>query len=264
VAPGVAGAALFDEFEVEYTIPSHCADLLCAGTADIGIIPAATYASIPDLVIVPDVAIAAKGPVRSILLISRVPLDEVRRLAADVSSRTSVALTRVMFHQWLGRAPEFVPAEPQLEAMLARCDAALVIGDPALHVDRSRYQTWDLAAEWQRVTGKAFVFAFWAVRRAAFLETRPGLDIAEVFKSSRDHGREPQNVSAIAQAWSSHVGLAPETICHYLTRNIHFWLDEECRAGLELFYELAARCGAIPVPPPLRFIDTACSALGTL
>jgi chorismate dehydratase len=264
VAPGTAGATLFNDFEVEYTIPSHCADLLRSGVADIGIIPAATYASIPDLVIVPDVTIAAKGAVRSILLISKVPRDQVRSLAADISSRTSVALTRVLFHQWLGRAPEFVPAEPQLEAMLARCDAALLIGDPALRADCSRYQTWDLAAEWKQLTGKAFVFAFWAVRMAALSEARHELDVAQVFQESRDRGLQTQSVSAIAEAWSPYVGLSQETIRDYLTRNIHFRLDDECRAGLELFFDLAARCGAIPTPPPLRFMGTVRSALTTL
>jgi chorismate dehydratase len=254
VGSHVSGTPLAGDFEVAYTIPSHCADLLRAGEADIGIIPAATYASIPDLVIVPDVAIAATGPVRSILLISKVPRERIRTLAADTSSRTSVALTRVLFHHWCGQAPEFVPAEPQLEAMLARCDAALLIGDPALRVDRSRHQTWDLAEEWQQWTGRPFVFAFWAVRRAALSETRPGLDVAAVFRNSRDHGVEPKHISAIAQNWSSRVGVSPAEICNYLTRHIYFWLDEECRAGLELFFRYAAECGAIPPPPPLHFI----------
>ena len=252
----VSNTPLAGDFEVEYTIPSHCADLLRAGEADIGIIPAATYASIPDLVIVPDVAIAAKGPVRSILLISKVPREQIRTLAADTSSRTSAALTRVLFHHWRGQAPEFVPAEPQLESMLARCDAALLIGDPALRVDRSRYQTWDLAEEWQQWTGKPFVFAFWAVRWVALGETRPGLDVAATFQSSRDHGVESKHISAIAQNWSTHVGVSPAEICNYLTRHIYFWLDDECRTGLELFFRYAAECGAIAPPPPLRFIPT--------
>jgi chorismate dehydratase len=257
VGSHVSGTPLAGDFEVEYTIPSHCADLLRAGEADIGIIPAATYASIPDLAIVPDVAIAAKGPVRSILLISKVPREQIRTLAADISSRTSVALTRVLFHHWCKRAPEFVPAEPHLESMLARCDAALLIGDPALRVDRSRHHTWDLAEEWQQWTGKPFVFAFWAVRRAALAETRPELDIAAVFQSSRDHGVEPKHLSFIAETWSSHVGVSPAEICDYLTRHIYFWLDDECRAGLELFFHYAAECVAIPPPPPLRFLETA-------
>jgi len=252
-------AAWQADFEVEYTIPSHCADLLRAGTADIGIIPAASYASIPDLVIVPDVAIAAKGAVRSILLISKVPLPQVRTLAADVSSRTSVALTRVMFQQWRGCIPEFIPAEPRLDAMLERCDAALVIGDPALHVDRSRYRTWDLAEEWRAMTGKPFVFAFWAVRRAALSETRPDLNVASVFQRSRDHGLEPGSLSMISRAWSSHLGLSEATVCDYLTSSIHYWLDGENLAGLELFFRYATECGAIPEPPPLRFLGAAAS-----
>jgi chorismate dehydratase len=255
VGSHVSGTPLARDFEVDYTIPSHCADLLRTGKADIGIIPAATYASIPELVIVPNVAIAAKNPVRSILLISKVPREQIRSLAADISSRTSVALTRVLFHHWCEHAPEFTPAEPHLESMLARCDAALLIGDPALRVDRSRYQTWDLAEEWQEWTGKPFVFAFWAVRAAALRETRPELDVAAVFQNSRDHGVQPEHISLIAQTWASHVGVSPAVICSYLTRHIYFWLDEKCQAGLELFFHYAAQCGAIPPPPPLRFME---------
>ena len=270
--PGGAGPAqvpvepeLARDFEVEYTIPALCADALRAGTADIGIIPVASYAEIPDLAIVPEVTIAAQGPVRSILLVSKVPLAEVRTLAADNSSRTSVALARVLFTRWFGRAPEFVPAEPQVESMLARCDAALVIGDPALQIDRSRYLSWDLAEEWQRLTGKPFVFAFWAVRLAALRQTRPDLDVATVFRDSRDHGLEARSLAVIAREWSSHVGLNEAAIIQYLTRNIYYSLDDKCIAGLELFFRYAVECGAIAGPPqPLRFMGTLRGALATL
>ena len=255
---------LHQHFEIEYTIPSLCAGALREGTADIGIVPVVAYASIPDLVIVPEVAIAAKGPVRSILLVSKVPLEQIRTLAADISSRTSVALSRVLFYQWFGRAPEFVPAQPLLETMLAHCDSALLIGDPALQVDRSRYTTWDLAAEWQRLTGKSFVFAFWAVRAAALVEGDPELDIAAVLQDSRNRGLEADNLSVIARAWSPVVGLSEDDIREYLTRNIHYWLDAESRSGMELFFRYAVECGAIPAPPPFRFLGALHSSRGTV
>ncbi len=252
------------DFEVEYTIPSQCAEALRAGTADVGIIPVAAYATVPDLVILPDVAIAAKGPVRSILLVSRLPLEQVRTLAADTSSRTSVALTRVLFDQWFGRIPEFTPAAPVLETMLAHCDAALLIGDPALQVDRTRYRTWDLAQEWQQLTGKPFVFAFWAVRLQALSEMRRELDLARVFQNSRDRGLEPENLAVIAQEWASRVKLRPGDAVEYLTRNVHYWLDEENLAGMDLFFRWAAACGAIPEAPPLRFLGTPAASLKVL
>jgi chorismate dehydratase len=254
--PGEASTRnpLYRDFEVEYTLPSRCADALCAGTADIGIVPVAAYASIPDLVVVPDVAIAAKGPVRSILLVSKVPLAQTRTVAADISSRTSVALTQVLYHLWFGRIPELVPQAPDLAAMLARCDSALLIGDPALAVDRSRYRAWDLAEEWQRLTGRPFVFAFWALRAGSVCESRPGLDVAAVFRNSRDHGLQPDSVSVMARRWSARVGLSAAEVCRYLTQNVHYWLDEPSLLGLDLFYRYAAECGALPAAPPLRFV----------
>ena len=184
---GSAGA----DFDLSYTIPSACAAELSAGTADIGIIPSAAYASIPDLVILPGVAIASRGAVRSILLVSEVPTEKLRTIALDTSSITSVALTKVLFEKWLGGGRQFTPMEPNLNKMLEEHDAALVIGDPALQVDRSRYLIFDLAEEWVRRTGKPFVFAFWAVRRAA-LKGRSHLDLASTFQQSRDHGLEAE------------------------------------------------------------------------
>src|ERR1700722_4777266 len=89
-------------FDIAYTIPSACARALAEGMADIGIIPAAAYTTTPDLLIVPDVAIAARNEVRSILLVSKMPLDRVRAVAMDTSSLTSVALTKILFAKWLG------------------------------------------------------------------------------------------------------------------------------------------------------------------
>lgn len=243
-----------DDFDITYTVPSQCADALRAGSADIGIIPAAAYASIPDLVILPEVAIAAKRPVRSILLVSKVPIDQIRSVAADTSSRTSVALLHVLFTRFWGGDREFVPMPPKLDSMLARCDAALLIGDAALVVDRSRYLTWDLAEEWQRLTSKPFVFAFWAVRLRALTEMRPGLDLATIFRTSRDHGLEPASIAQIARDWSPRLGLTETDIKTYLTVNVVYTLDVSNREGLELFYRYAHECRAIPNAPELRFL----------
>src|ERR1700722_16299062 len=126
------------DFDISYTLPSACARALQEGTADIGIIPAAAYTQIPNLLILPDVAIASRQPVRSILLVSKVPVEKIRTVALDTSSMTSVALTKVIFEKWLGGGRTFSPMLPDLEKMLAGHDAALVIGDPALQIDRSR------------------------------------------------------------------------------------------------------------------------------
>ena len=255
-----AGAGV--DFDVSYTIPSACAEALRAGTADIGIIPAAAYATVPDLVIIPDVAIAARRAVRSILLVSKVPVNQlskrqlskkVRTVALDTSSMTSVVLTKILFAKWMGGARDYTAMAPDLDAMLGACDAALLIGDPALQVDRTRYFTLDLAEEWVARTGKSFVFAFWAIRKQA-LAGRNGAAIAEVFKKSRDHGLSPKKLEAIAQEWAQRLGLTVEFVRVYLTHNIHYYLDPPCLEGLALYYRLGAEVGALPQAPGLRFV----------
>ena len=243
-------------FDISYTIPSKCAAALQAGAADIGIIPAAAYATIPDLVILPGVAIAARRAVRSILLVSRVPLPAIRRVALDSSSLTSVALIKVLFAKWFGSGWHFVTMAPDLDAMLAECDAGLLIGDPALQVDRSRYQVYDLAEEWIRRTGKPFVFAFWAVRATA-LEASRGIDLIQIFQSSRDHGLERDHLAQIAEIWGPRLGIAAADAQSYLSTNIHYHLDLDCLDGLQLFYRYAQECGSLPSAPALHFLEIA-------
>ena len=242
-------------FETSYTVPSSCARALAEGNADIGIIPAAAYAEIPGLQVLPEVAIASRRPVRSILLVSKVPMEQVRTVALDTSSMTSVALTKVLFEKWLGGAREYIPMEPRIEQMLADCDAGLLIGDPALQVDRSRYRTVDLAEEWIRYTGKPFVFAFWAVRGEALQDADPALDVAAVFRESRDHGLEKSSLDVIAREWAPRVGLSEDGVREYLTENIHYQLDEGCLEGLHLFYRYAAEIGVLREAPQLQFVE---------
>jgi len=228
------------EFDIAYTLPSACAHSLEAGTADIGIVPAAAYASVPGLMVLPGVAIASRRPVRSILLVSKRPLEQVRTVALDTSSMTSVALTKVLFEKWLGGGRSFTPMAPVIDKMLAEHDAGLVIGDPALQIDRSRYFTLDLAEEWIRYTGKPFVFAFWAVRQESLREARQSLDLAAVFQHSRDHGLEPSSLDTIAREWAPRLGLKENDVRFYLTENIYYQLDGPCLEGLRLFYRYAA------------------------
>ena len=168
---------------------------------------------------------------------------------------TSVALIKILFAKWWGGSRTFTAMAPDIDQMLKACDAGLLIGDPALKIDRSRYVTHDLAEEWIRFTGKPFVFAFWAIRRAA-LANAP-TDLAAIFQASRDHGSQPENISQIAEAWAPKVGLSEEDVRSYLTENIHYQLDPGCLEGLQLFYRYAAECGALPEAPPLQFVEVA-------
>jgi chorismate dehydratase len=278
------------DFAISYTLPSACARALAAGTADIGIIPAAAYTQIPNLSILPGVAIASRRAVRSILLVSKIPIEQIRTVALDNSSMTSVALTKVLFEKFLGGARSYHSASPDLEKMLAANDAALLIGDPALQVDRSRYLTLDLAEEWIRFTAKPFVFAFWAVRQASLQDaalggeesdgdescgdSRPRLsakrsdansptsDLAAIFQHSRDHGLEPAHLDSLAREWSPRLGISQSAVRSYLTEAIYYQLDDPCLEGLQLFYRYAAEIGALPaLPSPLTFLNPSLAAI---
>lgn len=243
------------DFHIEYTIPSACARALAANEADIGIIPAFTYCEIPGLVILPNIAIAAKDRVRSILLVSRKPLALVRTIAADTSSRTSVALLQVLLTKFFGGPRQLTLHPPNLQEMLHDNDAALLIGDPALQVPTdSSYYLYDLARIWREQTGKPFVFAFWAVRLDALQRKPEGLKLANVFQQSRDHGLEPQNIDAIAKQWSPRIGLSEADVRSYLTTNINYYLDRENHSGLKLFFDYCQEIGLVAAVPELRFL----------
>src|SRR5882724_1637487 len=242
---------LKEQFDVTYTIPSACAEDLRTGAADIGIIPVAAYATTPGLLILPGVAIAALDAVRSILLVSRKPLDRVRTVALDTSSMTSVALCKVLLAKWLGGPREYFSMPPDLEAMLETCDAALLIGDPALLIQRTSHETViDLAEVWRKHTGKPFVFAFWAVREKALAGTgtqsEAVLKLAEIFQRSRDQGLAAENIRGMAIEWGARLGMSVSEVTAYLTTNVHYFLDAQCQEGLRLFYRYAEEIGALP------------------
>lgn len=252
---GERARELAEQFEISYTVPSLCAEALRKGEADIGIIPAITYQTIPDLAVIPDIAIAARGAVRSILLVSKKPLEEIKRIAVDTSSRTSVALLEILFRkEWIrggNSVPRFIPQAPDLKAMLESCDAGLLIGDPALTVDRRRYDVVDLAEVWNAKTGRPFVFAFWAARKPALV----GIDaakVSQIFQQSGEHGLA--NVSAIAREWAPRVGISESDVQTYLTQSISYSLPPQTRSGLELFFKLAVEFKLIPAARPVEFV----------
>jgi chorismate dehydratase len=243
------------DFAIDYTIPSACAAALAANQADIGIIPAVTYAQIPGLLILPNIAIAAKDFVRSILLVSKKPIEQVETVATDTSSRTSVALLQVLFAKFFGGHRRLTPHAPHLEAMLQRYDAALLIGDAALEVTPGKeYFVYDLAHLWHERTGEPFVFAFWAIRLDSLDRAPRDLNLVKVFQESRDHGLEADNLRTIAQEWAPKLRLSETDIHTYLTENIHYYLDRQNHAGLQLFLRYSQDLGLIPGVPELRFL----------
>jgi chorismate dehydratase len=185
-------------------------------------------------------------------------MSSIATVALDSSSRTSAALIKVLFARHWDRKVEFAEADPNLEAMLAASDAALLIGDPALSVDRSQFHTWDLGEEWRRFTGKPFVFAFWAVRGGA-AEAPSLAHVARVFQLSQVEGLN--HLDSISHEWATKLKLGESVVRAYLTRNIDYSLDAENVAGMELFFRHAAEVGALPASPRLRFLESGRSAL---
>jgi chorismate dehydratase len=249
-------ASLTARYQIDRMLPSECADRLASGAADIGLIPIAALAATPGLRILPGSTIASKGRVRSLLLVRRAaqPLAALRAVAADAASRTSLAYARILFHKWGNPAVPFLPMAADLDAMLHRADAAILIGDPALLALEERANRFersgeelvyhDLAEEWRALTGLPFVSAVWA---AAPNSSAPDslLDerVTEDFNQSRIHGL--QNIEVLVAEWSARIPIPEETIRAYLTTNIHYLLDEECLEGMRVFFRMAAECGVL-------------------
>jgi predicted solute-binding protein len=220
-------------FDLMFRLPSECADLVASGEADIGIIPAIELTR-QNLTVIPGVGIASRGAVRSILLISKCPAAEIRTLAADTSSRTSVALARIVLGQKFGASPRVRPAAPELEKMLAADDAALIIGDPALRIepDGVPYHVYDLGCEWTEWTGLPMVFAVWAGPAAVIAP-----DVITAFQESCRYGKA--RLEEIVQAESALRGFSPDLVRRYLTRHIVCEIGDRERAGMERFLDYA-------------------------
>ena len=222
-------------FDLSFETPAVCADRLESGEADIGIVPAIELGRL-GLEMIPGSCIACRGPVRSILLISKVPLDKIETLAADSSSRTSVMLARLVLTERFGARPEFITMAPDLSAMLERADAALIIGDPALRIEPSTlpYRVHDLGAEWTEWTGRPMVFAVWAGRKGL-----PVDELAATFRDSAAYGAAHVDEIVAAEAATRDI---PEALARrYLTQHIQFELGENEEKGLETFLEYASR-----------------------
>ena len=235
------------QFTVRFDVPATCAALLHEGRVDLGLIPAIEYLR-GDYVIVPDVAIASDGEIASVAVFTRVPIEQVRTLALDVSSRTSVALTRVLCARHWGIAPSFTPADPDLETMLTRADAALVIGDPAFGIDAAKHDVTkiDLGSEWRALTGLPFVYAMWTGRAGA-----ASPDQCRALQAARDRG--VAHLADIARDVARGIPALEAQTLQYLRDNLKYGLGEREAQGLRRFYELAAEIGLVPALQPLRF-----------
>jgi chorismate dehydratase len=281
---GFTHGPLRGKYHLSFTVPSQCAESLRSGAADLAIIPAIEYQRIADLVLLPNLSIASKRAVRSLLLISRKPIKEVSRVALDRGSRSTQALTRILCQKRWGICPEFFEAEPHLSAMLQKAEAALVIGDPALRIafaiehqarrdasgalaspgasaGVSEYPTLyvhDIVEEWRGLTNLPAVLAVWAGRGAAVTP-----EVVQDFQQSLAFGL--QQLDEISVEASLELQLPSAQLRHYLTENIDYTLDEENLRGLGTYYLYASEMGLIgavkgieraPEPGgPVRYCD---------
>jgi chorismate dehydratase len=244
VEPMLHGLGADPGFEIVRAVPSRVADMLHAGAVDLGVIPSIEYA-FGDYAIVPGIAIASRGPVGSVCLFHSGPLDAIRRVALDTSSRTSVALVRILLRARLGRDPEYVGMPPSVGGMLEAADAAVVIGDPALYHPGSEPRL-DLGEDWTRTTGLPFVYAFWA--------GRPGVVTPGQVGRLQDALRG--GLSALPAIASTYNGLGAGRAAiseAYLRENVVYALGEDELRGLREFYRRAHALGLVPRLPELRF-----------
>jgi chorismate dehydratase len=257
-------ALLNQRYEVQTMMPSQCAAALATGAAALGLVPISAFAELPELAIVPGCAIAAKGAIRSLLLIFRAAAgrDRIQTIAADTSSRATLAYLQVIVRRYWGRPASFLPHAPDLDAMLAVADAALLIGDPALlaleeqHAREERtgipLTYLDLAAEWRTLTGLPWISAVWGVRPEALPSPAARACLVEDLVASRDAGLA--HIDALVEEWAPRLAVPPSTIRAYLSQNIHYTLDRECLEGMRGFYELAAAAGVLSPLPALNLL----------
>lgn len=224
-------------FDLDFCVPSECAQRVEAGRASLGILPVMEMRRL-GFDFVPGTGIACRGAVRSILLVSKREPSRIRTLVTDSGSRTSVMLSRIVLAERYGVTPEVWSREPDLEAMLEQADAALLIGDAALRADPAAlpYRSLDLGAEWEALTGLPMVFALWSGRPGAIA----GLDDAsrEAFAASLAYGR--QRMDEIVASESRAREFPAELVRQYLTRFIVFGIGPREREGMDAFFRLAA------------------------
>ena len=237
-----------ERWDVRYDVPSVCAGLLERGEIDLGLVPSIEYLQSPDYRFVPGIGIGARGRVASVALFTRVPVESIRRIALDTSSRTSVALIKVLSRHRFGIDPEFVPHGPDLEAMTRHTDAGLLIGDPAFEADPAALglHKIDLGEEWVAMTGMPFVFAAWTGRTGA-------IDADGVRALQEAQAVGVASTDAIAAEYARGDAAAALRAAAYLRDNVKYGLGADEAAGLQLFLDYAADLGLAPRRRPLEF-----------
>ncbi len=235
--------------EVIFDLPSRLADGLSNGELDVALIPSIEFFQDPTYTIVSNACIGCRGPVLSVKLLSRVPISQIKRLALDEGSRTSVALVRILLEQRYGLRPELQPFSIGSQVEDCDADAILLIGDRAIHPPIDTFvEEWDLGDQWCRWSELPFVFAMWVSRGDT---DTTNIDIA--LREARDRG--VANLETIAQSEAAPVGLTPDECLCYLRDNLYFYLGPREQRGLRLFHQHAGRLGLATEEIELQFDD---------
>jgi chorismate dehydratase len=228
--------------------PARSAELLAQNRIDAALVPVIEYQRISDVLLVPDVCVGARERVRSVCLVTKgEELRDVKTVALDISSKTSVALTKIIFREFLALAPDFRPAQPNLAEMLAGSDCALLIGDPALMVDENIYRKFDLAETWKSFTGFGFVFAMWMANKDKAAAART-ID----FAAARNEGLA--HLDEIIANYETEITLPRTDFKKYLAENISYSITDSMQQGLELYFRLAHKHGLCSDRKELSFI----------
>ncbi len=228
--------------DLSFAVPSICSQRVVEGVAEVGLLPVIEVER-HRFTSIPEVGIACRGAVRSILLVARTPFDRIRTLAADTGSRTSVQLARIVLQRKYGAEPEVFAAEPDLVRMLEHADAALLIGDSALRVEPAEldWPTLDLGEEWTAMTGLPMVFALWAGRPSAIRE-----EMVNLLQGSCHFGLS--QLEEIIPLEAERRGFPEELVHDYLTRRIVFQIGPEEQAGLDLYLKFAHELNLVDSP----------------
>lgn len=233
--------------DLSLEVPSRLATLMDAGRIDVALLPSIEYFRARDYRIVPDVSLSADGNVESVRVFSKVPIDDIRLLALDVSSRTSAALVKILLKRRTGALPEFINCSPDTELGSVDADAMLLIGDSAMKFQRDdSVVTLDLGEAWKRLTGLPFVYAMWVARA----DIEP-VGLHDRLAEARDEGL--QRIEEIAAEGSRETGLSLAVCRNYLKNIMKYHLGEREIEALELFQELAAEDGLCPGGVPIAF-----------
>lgn len=249
--PLVYGLERSPRFDVRYDLPSECARLLHAHEIDVGLIPSIEYLRGPrSYGIVPGPAVVSGGPVASVALYTTKLIADVRSIALDTSSCTSVALVSVLCAHLFRIRPRLEPQGPDLQHMLERCDAALIIGDNALFLDpatvRPQVEKIDLGEAWATLTGLPFVYAFWAGWPHAVTPAD-----AEALQRARNEGIA--HIDEVARAYFPDNPERQAVGSRYLRDNIGYFLGRKELEGLRTFYEYATELGLVSYQGTMNF-----------